>query len=313
MNPRRPHLPSSGDIATVLRSLGILAAWTFSQQLTALPLISLDYSVEVSTSQKSVFDAAAGFWNSTITGYHLQTDYLGQYRPHGLTISVSVPSIDGVNGILGSAGPLTATYYDDNPYGTPTVALWYATTGAMEFDSADVDAMIASNTFYGVVLHEMAHVLGVGTLWTYNTDLNGTIYDLYTTGSGQYLGTNALAQWRDEFGRPDDDFVPVELGGGAGTADGHWDEIDNGAALTGIVSQDTGLDLAYELMTGWASGTFFISRATLGAIDDLGYSVDYSKAGIVDSAFTIPEFRAMALLSASGTILLLRRKRHPRQ
>lgn len=276
----------------------------------AASLISLDFSGELTPIQRQTFIDAADFWNSTITGYDLTTDYQGLPRAHGLTITVSLPLIDGVSGILGSAGPLTADYYDNNPVGTPTVALYYATTGIMEFDSADVDSMIEDNTFYGVVLHEMAHVLGIGTLWTYNTNLNGTTYNLYTSGSGQYMGTNALAQWQSEFGRPADTFVPVELGGGPGTANGHWNEVDGGAGLTGIVSLDTGMDLAYELMTGWASPQFYISRTTLGALDDLGYEVDYSKAGLVDHVVVVPiPEPSLAVLPLCIAVFVLRRRR----
>ena len=129
--------------------------------------------------------------------------------------------------------------------------------------------------------------------------------NLYTYGSGRYLGAAALAEWKSEFNRPADTYVPVELDGGSGTANGHWNEQYGGATNTGIVSSATGMDLSHELMTGWASDTFFISRATLGALDDLGYQVDYSKAGLL----AIPEIGnivATMLLLSGG--LLIRRK-----
>ena len=40
--------------------------------------------------------------------------------------------------MLFRSGPDTGTYYDNNPIGQPTVALYYTTTGSMEFDSVDV-------------------------------------------------------------------------------------------------------------------------------------------------------------------------------
>ena len=166
----------------------------------------------------------------------------------------------------------------------------------------------AVNSFYGVVLHEMAHVLGLGTLWTVNNNVNDTSYNLYTNGSGQYTGPNALAEWQREFLRPTDTFVPVELGGGAGTANGHWNEMDLGAGNTGIVSSLTGMDFSQELMTGWASNTFFVSRTTLGALDDLGYTVDYSKAG-VENHIVVPE--VSSLLLVAGAFPLLARRRRP--
>jgi len=274
----------------------------------AISLISLNFSGPMTSTQRQTFTDAADYWNSAITGYDLIYDGAGNPTAHGLTINASIPAIDGANGTLGRAGPQTATYYDNNPVGQPTVALYYSTTGLMEFDSADVDNLIANNTFYGVVLHEMAHVLGIGTLWTYNSNLNGTTYNLYNTGSGQYTGPNALAQWQSEFSQPSATFVPVELGGGGGTANGHWNENDGGGGLTGFVSVDNGMDFTNELMTGWASSTFFVSRTTLGGLDDLGYIMDYSKAGVVNHTVVVPEWSSLALC-LPGAVFLLRRRR----
>ena len=49
--------------------------------------------------------------------------------------------------------------------------------------------------------------------------------------------------------------MPVELGGGSGTANGHWDEVEDGADPTGFVSNITGRDFEFELMTGWYEQT----------------------------------------------------------
>jgi hypothetical protein len=289
----------------------LVIAWIFAFSIgtsRGVSLINLNFSGSMTPVQQQTFMDAAAFWNSTITGFDLNFNGVGQVQAHTLTITASIPSIDGIGGTLGSAGPQTATYYDNNPFGAPTVALYYTTTGAMQFDSADVAALIADNTFYGVVLHEMAHVLGVGTLWTFNNNLENTTYPLYTVGSGQYTGPNALAQYRSEFNQPLATYVPVELGGGSGTANGHWDEIDGGGSPTGTISVDNGMDFRDELMTGWASSTFFISRTTLGALDDLGYIVDYSKAGIVNHTVAVPELSCLSLCLLGGTLLVRRRR-----
>lgn len=269
----------------------------------AVSLINLSFSGAMTPGQQQTFVDAAKFWNTVITGYDLSYNWNGQAQAHGLTITASLPEIDGIGSVLGSAGPTSITYYDNNPLGLPSVALQYATTGIMQFDAADVGVMVASKTFYGVVLHEMAHVIGFGTLWTTQTNLNSTVFNLYADGTGQYVGANALSQWQSEFNRPFDTFVPVELGGGSGTANGHWNENDGGYPSTGIRSADTGMDLSNELMTGWASETFFVSRATLGAIDDLGYTVDYSLAGVV-----VPEASCLQLGLVAGMLLLRRRR-----
>lgn len=276
----------------------------------AVSLIQLEFSGSMSDLQRRTFIDAADFWNSTITGYKLVSDTNGNPTPHSLKITASVAAIDGAGGVLGSAGPQTADYYDNDPLTPhPTMALYYTRTGEMTFDSADADRMAAGNTLYGAVLHEMAHVLGIGTLWTFNNNVNGTTYPLYTTGSGQYTGPHALAQYRTEFLQPGATYVPVELDGGSGTANGHWNESLFGIANTGIASVNNGLDFKYELMTGWSSDPFFLSRTTLGAIEDLGYLVDYSKAGIIDHVVTVPECGGFLLAAITVPPLLLRRRR----
>ncbi|RYD52489.1 MAG: PEP-CTERM sorting domain-containing protein [Verrucomicrobiaceae bacterium] len=289
-----------------MKPLPLVIASLLALPAQAVTLIDLSFDAGVTQSQRQYFEGAASFWNTTILGYDLIYDGIGQVRPHSLTINVSVPAIDGVGGVLGSAGPQTAAYYDNNPVGAPTLALLYAATGSMQFDAADVNNMIGNNTFFGVVLHEMAHVMGIGTLWTQNTDLAGAgTYNLYAVGSGQYYGPNALAGWQNEFGQSGATYVPVELGGGSGTANGHWNEVDGGGVSTGFVSNITGLDFSKELMTGWASNPFFLSTVTLGGLDDLGYIVDYSKAGLIPEPAT-----GMLVVAASG-LALRRRRRSP--
>ena len=40
--------------------------------------------------------------------------------------------------------------------------------GSMTFDTADIEAMIADGSYEDVIIHEVGHVLGIGTLWTFN-------------------------------------------------------------------------------------------------------------------------------------------------
>ncbi len=288
--------------------LGILIALPFHTS-EAVSLINLSFSGSMSAIQQQTFVDAAAYWNSAITGYDLTSNWNGQPEPHSLTINASIPQIDGVGNTLGSAGPQLVEYYDNNPAGTPTHVLYYTSSGSMQFDSADVDLLVANHSFYGVVLHEMAHVLGIGTLWNLNSNAEGTQYALYTTGSGQYVGPNALAEYRREFSMPSATYVPVEMGGGSGTAEGHWNEVDSDGGLTGIVSIDNGMDFRSELMTGWASNPFFVSRTTLGALDDLGYTVDYSKAGIVDHIVTVPEASSLLFICAALPWLARRQRK----
>lgn len=200
------------------------------------------------TSYKSYFVTAGKYWESFITGYQKGISLTG------LSISVSAPIIDGVGGILGSAGP---------EWVTQRGGYVFSTNGSMQFDSADVAKMISNNTFTSVIEHEMAHVIGFGTLWTYN--------HVYVDGSGEYTGAKALAAYRTEFNLPNALYVPVELGGNPGTANGHWNEVDGGAGPTGVVAGTQ--DMAYELMTGWLNAPTFVSRTTIASFVDIGYTV----------------------------------------
>jgi hypothetical protein len=49
--------------------------------------------------------------------------------------------------------------------------------------------------------------------------------------------------------------------------------VDGGSGNTGIVSNITGRDFKYELMTGWLNTPSFISTVTLGSFQDLGYNI----------------------------------------
>jgi hypothetical protein len=62
-------------------------------------------------------------------------------------MSASVEPIEGINGILGSAGPCLM---DSN---------FRTRFGTMRFDSADVEDMILQGTFTDVVLHEVGSIL----------------------------------------------------------------------------------------------------------------------------------------------------------
>lgn len=238
--------------------------------------IRLDLTA-VAPAYRPYFEAAESFWEGVITGYQPGISFTG------LDIRALTPYIDGASGVLGSAGWTTAAR---------SGGFWLATGGEMEFDSADVAGLVQSGRFGEVIQHEMAHVIGFGTLWTQN--------GVYLDGSGHFTGQAALAQYRTEFNRPGAISVPVELGGGAGTANGHWDEVNGGASATGVVD-GSGRDMRYELMTGWLNGPTYVSRTTAASFVDIGYTVNLS---------AVPEPGTWALwLGGLGLAALLRRQR----
>ncbi|MEZ5832760.1 MAG: leishmanolysin-related zinc metalloendopeptidase [Dongiaceae bacterium] len=188
---------------------------------------------------QAAFKNAADYFVTVITA-----DIGGGGLYHGKTIddlyiTAELKAIDGTGGILGQAGP---------------TAVWSATdltaAGTMQFDSADATTFYGLGLWDDIVTHEMMHVLGFGSLWTYQS------HDLVT--NYQYTGENALAAYNSYFGTTAD-FIPVESDGGSGTAGAHWDEQS----------------LGNELMTGYINNSNYLSQFSVMSLADLGYNVTY--------------------------------------
>lgn len=228
--------------------------------------IVLRFDASVTVPQRAVFEAAATRWKQVVrTGLPDATlsaaaNLCGTGAPafngtvDDVLIDVSIVPIDGVDGVLGSAGPCVVR----SGGGLPVL-------GAMQFDSADVAALATEGTLPSVILHEMGHVLGFGTVWSQLVVGAGTSDPKFTglVGRGAW---SALAGGSGVS-------VPVENVGGVGTADSHWRESIFGN----------------ELMTGYVSvGVNPLSTVTIGALADLGYGVDLGAA----DAFGSPAARS---------------------
>ncbi len=198
----------------------------------------IDFVYAGSRAYLDEFKAAAERWEEIITA-----DLPDVGRIDDLLIKARVISIDGRSGTLGEAGPTDLRSNGGLPY-----------QGSMELDRADVKAMAANGTLTAVIMHEMGHVLGLGTLWDQ--------FDFVDRGKAGYTGRNALEEYRTLSGHGSAAYVPLETGGGSGTASGHWSERVFGD----------------EIMTGYVNGDMPISRVTIGALEDLGYSVRYGQA-----------------------------------
>ncbi|MCP2014837.1 uncharacterized protein YjdB [Deinococcus sp. HSC-46F16] len=204
-------------------------------------------------AQQAAFTGAAARWSQVIAaglpdvaGVQLSTG--ARVTVDDLTIVASSVPIDGPGKVLGQAGPRQVRPGTSLP-------LW----GEMQFDSADLAGMEANGTLTGVILHEMGHVLGLGTLW--NKFLAANAASCTAATQVQYTGAAGLREYRALGGLAA--AVPVEDSYGEGTKCGHWKKSVFGA----------------ELMTGFVGrGQMPLSRLTLGALADLGYSVNYAAA-----------------------------------
>ena len=223
----------------------VILSLTISLPATSLAVGVFDLQVSTigfSRSQRDSFAAAEAFWESVIIGYApgiTQTTLPFSARKLGL---------DGSGGILGQAGPT----------GSVTEGGFVISTGgSMIIDAADISLLSEDGQLTDVITHEIGHILGIGTLW----DVNG----LYVNNSGQYTGSFGLHAYQTEFDAGAS-FVPVELDGGVGTANGHWDELAS-------VFDPEGRPLTEELMTGFLGSEPYLSQTTIQSLRDLGFEV----------------------------------------
>ena len=200
-------------------------------------------------SQQDLFETAAQKWESVIVG-----DLTDVTLPDGtviddLQITATGPNIDGAGGVLGQATFTQQRSVEEGglPY-----------DGFMQFDSADLATLEAEGTLEETILHEMGHVLGIGTLWSGRVSAAGELVTGVGGPNPRYLGENANRESQRLLRNTTN--VVIETDGGPGTAYGHWDEAvyDN------------------ELMTGFLNGTNIpLSRLTAAGLQDMGYEINY--------------------------------------
>jgi hypothetical protein len=174
-----------------------------------------------------------------------------------LLIFIDLDSIDGPGRVLGRAGPCLVNSVSR-----------LALVGFMQLDTADLSGLETRGLLENVILHEMGHIIGVGTLWEDKrllvTGVAGAA-PCTTADDPFFTGTLTRQRFADAggttfyTGTP----VPVENRGGGGTACGHWRE----------------LQFRNELMQGFAkAGGMPLSAITIGSLADLGYPVSFARA-----------------------------------
>jgi hypothetical protein len=191
-------------------------------------------------------------------------------------------SIDGPGKTLAQAGPCFIRTSNG-----------LTLTGIMVFDTADVGMLIANGQLTTVILHEMTHVLGLGTLWNQPPNAclllpstpPGTIQDTYfgcPKGRAAFDSMGGTSYTGGGSSPPAGNKVPVENCGtapyvsptcGPGSVNGHWRK--------GV--------LGNELMTGFLDPSINpLSVLSVAAQEDLGYTVNYAGADAFSHIFTAP-------------------------
>lgn len=161
--------------------------------------------------------------------------------------------------VLGSAGPCYLRWEDGLPlYGTVTL------------NSRYIAQMLANGGLYSTALHEIGHVLGIGTLWDNfalldfdagsHSDCNSILQNSMVPSFNGAGARSEYALLRDAGNLVN---VPVEHQYGPGTNCGHWTEsVFGNEVMTGVANQ----------------GAQPLSRLTIASLQDVGYEVDFSQA-----------------------------------
>ena len=248
---------------------GLSASSAFGVSVVGAPSgfqIELVFATSLTGAQEAAFRRAAERWMTVLAPTDLRDVRLGEPLTCGddprfeqtvdviddLMIVAAVEEIDGPSGTLARAGPCWVRSESALPF-----------YGRMEFDAADLRRIERTGDLEDVVLHEMGHVLGIGTIWgrlglLRNPASEDEEPDTHFTGR---LAIEAF----DEAGGANyaGAKVPVENSGGPGTRNGHWRESV----------------LVTELMTGYSNrGPDPLSAITVQSLADLGYSVDLATA-----------------------------------
>ncbi len=209
-------------------------------------IIDVRFMGGLTPGQETVVAAAAKLWSQVVVGdlpaFRVEGDVIDD-----VLIEMSGIYIDGPGDTLGQAGPT---------YLRPGSLL--PIKGVIEFDKSDLKRMEDDGSLLNVIVHEMAHILGFGTLWKANNLMLGT-----GTENPVFTGPKAMAEFGSLMNALHPMPVPASNTGGPGTRESHWRETLFGN----------------ELMTGYLdSGINPMSKITIASLEDIGHTVNYNAA-----------------------------------
>ena len=254
------HVESGGFEDEAAFTIQVVANRTGMFDITVAPVVPVPGTLQ------PMLDAAVQRWQDVITGDITQAAIPGGFFDSGscggfgtivngtsaddLIILVNIAPIDGPGQVLGQATPCVIRG-NDLPF-----------AGVLTLDSEDLESISGPNAAQFVedlMLHEIGHVIGFGSLW----ELAGL--KTSSTSDPRFTGAEANDEWQALGGTGG---VPIENTGGSGTAGAHWRESVFGS----------------EIMTGFAENPGApgfvqpLSRVSIGSLDDFGYAVDYTEA-----------------------------------
>ena len=210
--------------------------------------ITFNFESDVPQSVINAAAQAAERWTEVIVGDlpNIRSPIYGEIDDILITVQMGLldNDTDGDGNTLAQARPLA---FRTDSAGLPFLA-------EVGVDEADADR----TDLTAIMTHEFGHALGFpeSNGWRNNVDDQDT--------PAFFTGSNAVREYNTVFGSAaNPSGVPIEQDGGAGTAYAHWDDNTFGN----------------ELMTGFLdSGLNPLSVITIGAFDDMGYTVNYAAA-----------------------------------
>ncbi len=248
---------------------GLAATQSFQVTVTGedrgLFQIDLRFATPMSSSQRAAFERASSRWMAILADTELPDMPVSEgvvgcrfseeaYEERvgvidDLLIIAAVAEIDGDDGTLARAGFCGVRDASRLPY-----------YGLMEFDAADLAGMEADGILESVILHEMGHVLGIGSLWDRHGLLRNPSLAAEREVDTHFAGAQAIRAF-DEVGGASYTAgakVPVEnTGTRPGSDDSHWRKSVFGN----------------ELMNPSAEPVMPLSAVTAASLADLGYAV----------------------------------------
>ena len=227
-------------------------------------VVDVRFGAGLTSAQRAAFATAAQRWSQVIAA-DVPAVVVDGETVDDVVIDADGVAIDGPAGILGQSGPTQLRPGSFLP-----------AAGVMSFDSADLGQMETDGSLVNVIVHEMGHVLGFGSIWEQLGLIQGA------GGSDPtFSGAAAMREYAALTGASATRPVPLANVGGPGTRDAHWrEEVFGNELMTGFLDQ----------------GPNPLSRLTIAAFQDMGYEVDMSAA----DAFALPTAAEPARLKVAS-------------
>ena len=213
----------------------------------------------LTSEDKAVINSCVDFWQKTIKRtlpektYDLKINFIMEVNEPNVLGGASVVNVRTVNSKI-------------IPY-----------EGRVYINSTNWNQLVddvknnGETTAYRTIVHEIGHLLGLGTVWTANNLVEDDFW---------YVGENGLREYRNRFGDQTFEAIPLEDDGGPGSAQGHFEEgTQHGISMDNRYKNGKfypGLDR--DLMSAFAEtddGPEPLGKVTLGMLQDLGYSVRF--------------------------------------